>query len=68
LEEMRIKFDLIQLNPDQNSSILHPSAPYKFAFAKSLLELVNNETTRISLKDLSEPFSRNIVKHLKQND
>ena len=28
--------------------------PYKFAFAKSLLELVNNETTRISLKDLSE--------------
>ena len=24
------------------------SATYKFAFAKSLLELVNNETTRIS--------------------
>ena len=44
------------------------SATYKFAFAKSLLELVNNETTRISLKDLSEPFSRNILKHLKQND
>jgi len=44
------------------------SATYKFAFAKSLLKLVNNETTRISLKDLSEPFSRNILKHLKQND
>ena len=44
------------------------SATYKFAFAKSLLELVNNETTRISLKDLSEPFAKNILKHLKKND
>jgi len=44
------------------------SATYKFAFAKSLLELVNNETTRISLKDLSEPFTRNILNHLKEND
>ena len=44
------------------------SATYKFAFAKSLLELVNNETTRISLKDLSESFSRNIIRYLKQND
>ena len=44
------------------------SATYKFAFAKSLLELVNNETTRISLKELSEPFSRNIINHLKEND
>ena len=44
------------------------SATYKFAFAKSLLELVNNETTRISLKELSEPFSRNILNHLKKND
>ena len=42
------------------------SATYKFAFAKSLLELVDSETTRISLKDLSEPFSRNIIKHLKK--
>lgn len=44
------------------------SATYKFAFAKSLLELVNRETTKISLKDLSQPFSRNIIEHLKQND
>ena len=44
------------------------SATYKFAFAKSLLELVANETTRISLKDLSEPFLRNILNHLKEND
>ena len=44
------------------------SATYKFAFAKSLLELVNNETTRISLQELSEPFSRNILNHLKEND
>ena len=36
------------------------SATYKFAFAKSLLELVNKETTKISLNDLSQPFSKNI--------
>jgi hypothetical protein len=44
------------------------SATYKFAFAKSLLELADNETTAVSLTDLSEPFSRNIVEHLKVND
>lgn len=44
------------------------SATYKFAFAKSLLEIVDKETTRISLTDLSQPFSRNIIAHLKQND
>lgn len=43
------------------------SATYKFAFAKSLLELVGNETTRISLSDLAVPFSKNIVEHLKAN-
>lgn len=44
------------------------SATYKFAFAKSLLELVDKETIRISLEDLAQPFSRNILNHLKQND
>lgn len=44
------------------------SATYKFAFAKSLLELVNEETTSITLSDLAEPFSRNITTHLRQND
>ena len=44
------------------------SATYKFAFAKSLLELVNSETTRISLKDLSKPFVHNIIDHLEKND
>ena len=44
------------------------SASYKFAFAKSLLEFIDNETTRVSLEELSEPFSRNIVNHLKKND
>lgn len=44
------------------------SATYKFAFAKSLLELINNETTKISLKELSKPFSKNIIEHLKHND
>ena len=44
------------------------SATYKFAFAKSLLEIIHNETTKVSLKELSKPFSKNIIEHLKQND
>jgi hypothetical protein len=44
------------------------SATYKFSFAKALLELINNETTSITLKDLAEPFAMNIVQHLKAND
>lgn len=44
------------------------SATYKFAFAKTLLELVDKETTTLSLGDLSEPFLRNILEHLKSND
>ena len=45
------------------NTIWKNSATYKFAFAKSLLELVNNETTKISLSELSQPFSRNIIEH-----
>ena len=33
-----------------------------------MLELVNSETTKISLTDLSKPFSKNIIEHLKIND
>ena len=44
------------------------SATYKFAFAKSLLELVDQETTHISLSDLAIPFSKNITAHLKASD
>ena len=44
------------------------TATYKFAFAKSLLELVEKETTKITLKELAVPFSRNITEHLKKSD
>ena len=44
------------------------SATYKFAFAKALLEQVDQEKTRISLSDLAEPFSRNVIEHLKQSN
>jgi len=44
------------------------SATYKFAFAKSLLELIESETTSISLADLSKPFSMNIAEHLRRSD
>ena len=44
------------------------SATYKFAFAKSLLELIERETNSISLKELAKPFSKNITEHLKSSD
>ena len=44
------------------------SATYKFAFAKSLLQLIEKETTKISLSELAVPFSKNITDHLKYND
>jgi hypothetical protein len=43
------------------------TATYKFAFAKSLLELVDNETTKISLEDLAKPFALNLAEHLKSS-
>ncbi len=44
------------------------SATYKFAFAKSLLEVVEYQKTTISLDDLSIPFANSIITHLKNND
>lgn len=44
------------------------SATYKFAFAKSLLEIIDKGTTKISLLELSQPFSKNIIEHLRVND
>lgn len=44
------------------------SATYKFAFAQSLLQLVSEEKTNISLAELAKPFASNIIKHLKKND
>lgn len=39
-------------------------ASYKFALAKSLLDLAPQTGTHISLTDLAEPFSTNICNHL----
>lgn len=44
------------------------SATYKFAFAKSLLGLIEEQKTSISLKDLAIPFADSIVEHLTKND
>jgi hypothetical protein len=46
------------------------SASYKFALAKSLIELSKNhkQNTFIPLEDLSIPFSKHICEHLKIND
>jgi hypothetical protein len=40
-------------------------ASYKFALAKSLLEVSPTTDSFISLEDLSEHFSRHILEHLK---
>src|SRR5262250_3121286 len=39
-------------------------ASYKFALAKSLIELSERGQDFIKLEDLAEPFSRHIVEHL----
>ena len=39
-------------------------ASYKFALAKSLIELSAHENESVSLEELAEPFSRHIVEHL----
>lgn len=44
------------------------SATYKFAFARTLLELAGRETTAITLADLAEPFARHVVDHLRAHD
>jgi hypothetical protein len=43
------------------------SATYKFAFAKCLLEAVEQEKTKITLDELAIPFANSIVEHLKTN-
>jgi len=40
-------------------------ASYKFALAKSLLDIVPIGTTEISLEELAKPFANNICEHLK---
>lgn len=44
------------------------SATYKFAFAKAIIELLDQNKTTLTLEDLASPFSRNIVAHLKKSD
>ena len=44
------------------------STIYKFAFAKSLLGLIEQEKTKISLDELAIPFANSIVEHLKKSN
>ena len=44
------------------------SATYKFAFGKSLLEIVSQEKNTISIKDLAPTFVNSILEHLKKSD
>ena len=40
------------------------TASYKFALAKSLLEIVPTQKTVVTLEELAEPFSRHLCEHL----
>src|SRR5258708_465760 len=40
------------------------AASYKFALAKSLIELSSRDRETVKLEELAEPFSRHIVEHL----
>lgn len=42
-------------------------ASYKFALAKSLLELGSREQELIRLEDLAQPFARNVCRHLERH-
>ena len=44
------------------------SASYKFAFARSLLEIASRERTVITLDELAIPFSGYLIEHLKVHD
>lgn len=39
-------------------------ASYKFALAKSLIELSAHESESVKLEELAEPFSRHIIEHI----
>ena len=43
-------------------------ASYKFALAKSVLELAQSGVTQVALEDLAVPFSRELCTHLKEID
>lgn len=43
------------------------TATYKFAFALSLLKMIEEEKTEITLEDLSDPYARYMVSHIKNN-
>ena len=43
-------------------------ASYKFALAKSLLEVAASDDDLVSLEDLSVPFARNICQHMELVD
>lgn len=44
------------------------SATYKFAFAKSLLEFIEEGRNSISLEDLSVPFAKSMLSHIQKNE
>lgn len=43
-------------------------ASYKFALAQSLLEIAEKPESRVLIKDLAEPFARNLCQHLARVD
>ncbi len=64
----------VEINPQKESywrSIIlfgQNVASYKFALAKSLLEIASEEKTFVRLEELAIPFSKHIAEHLKISD
>lgn len=44
------------------------SATYKFAFANTLLEIVDSQKSKVKFGDLVEPFVNSMLEHIKKND
>lgn len=44
------------------------AASYKFALAKTLLDLASKESTFITIEDLALPFALNVVEHIEEVD
>lgn len=43
-------------------------ASYKFALAKTLLELIEQDKTHITLEDLAKPYSKHLCEHIAASD
>jgi hypothetical protein len=44
------------------------SATYKFAFANTLLEIVDSQKRKVKIGELDEPFANSMIENIEKND